>query len=220
MGISNQETLVLNRSWMAVQITSVKRAIALLYQGHARVVDEDFQSYTFQDWSQVSQQMVELNEDEFICSPNLRVRIPRVIVLMFYDKIPQRGIKFSRKNIFERDKYTCQYCGIKPPNKKRNVKWLEKNNLNLDHIVPRSRGGKTTWLNVVASCYRCNSKKSDKTLEELGWKLLKPPYKPEWAPTVTIPTSWKPRKEWRNFLDVAYWNTELENDMGDENVPD
>ena len=128
MGISNQETLVLNRSWMAVQITSVKRAIALLYQGHARVVDEDFQSYTFQDWSQVSQQMVEIGEDDFICSPNLRVRIPRVIVLMFYDKIPQRSIKFSRKNIFERDKYTCQYCGIKPPNKKRNVKWLEKNN--------------------------------------------------------------------------------------------
>lgn len=208
----NQSTLVLNRSWLAVQVTSVKRAIALLYQGHAKVVDEDFQSYNFQDWSEVSQQMVEVSPEEFICSPSVRIRIPRVIVLVFYDKLPQRDVKFSRKNIFERDKYTCQYCGTKPPNRKQTTKWLEQNSLNLDHVVPRSRGGKTTWTNVVASCYRCNSKKANHTLEELGWKLKQPPRKPEWRSSISVSLGWKPRKEWRNFLDVVYWNTELDND--------
>lgn len=207
----NSNTLVLNRSWLAVQICSVKRAITLLYQGHANVVDTDYQSYDFEHWSQVSQEMV-YSPNDFICSPSLRIKIPRIIVLKFYDKLPKRDVSFSRKNIFERDKFTCQYCGKKPDNRKSAMKWMEKNILNLDHVVPRSRGGKTTWTNVVCACYSCNTKKGSKLLSELGWNLKRSPNQPEWRPSLNIPMKVRPLEEWVNFLDLAYWNAELIND--------
>jgi len=213
MGKLNSNTLVLNRSWAAVQICSGRRATSLLYQGHAKAVGEDFQAYDFDDWAEVSQHMVEMDANEFIASSSLRIKIPRVIVLVLYDRLPKRHVRFSRKNIFERDNFTCQYCGKKPPNKKKAIKWMEKNQLNLDHITPRSLGGKTTWENIVTSCYGCNSKKGSKTLEQLGWKLLKKPEKPNWNPVLNIPLRLIPHKEWVNFMDVAYWNTELDNDI-------
>ena len=199
----NGDTLVLNRSWMAVQVCSVKRAINLLYQGYAKVINtDDYIAYNFDDWKDVSQQMVEVDASELISSPTLQIKIPRVIVLTFYDKLPKRQVRFSRKNIFERDKWQCQYCGKKP----------NKSDLNLDHVTPRARGGKTTWDNIVASCFTCNGKKGSKTLEQLGWKLRANPQKPKWHPTISVPLSLVPHKEWVNFLDVAYWNTTLEND--------
>lgn len=220
MGKLESNTLVLNRSWMAVQITSVRRAIALLYQGHAKVVDENCQSYSFDDWSQVSQQWVEADPSDFICSPSMKIRIPRVIVLLLYDKLPKHEVRFSRKNIFERDDYTCQYCGVKPPSKRQALKWMEEHSLNLDHVVPRSKGGKTTWDNIVSSCYKCNSKKCDKTLEQLGWKLRKRPVQPKWHPSLQFGLRAVHHKEWRNFLDLAYFNVELEHDnVPDETVP-
>ena len=160
--------------------------------------------------------MVEVDQDEFIRATSLKIRIPRVIVLLLYDKLPRREVRFSRKNIFERDDYTCQYCGKKPPTKSQALKWMERNQLNLDHIVPRSKGGKTTWQNVVASCYQCNSKKGSKTLEELGWKIKTIPQVPKWNPTISVPFGLKPHKQWVNFMDLAYWNTELIN----ENEPE
>lgn len=209
MGKINGNTLVLNRSWAAVQICSVKRAIALLYQGHAKAIDpESYQAYDFDNWKDVSQQMVEVSADEMVSSTSLTIRIPRVIVLMFYDKLPKRQVSFSRKNIFERDYWACQYCGSKPA----------KSDLNLDHVVPRSQGGKTTWDNIVASCFTCNSKKGSKTLEQLNWKLKIKPGVPKWHPTISIPTSMVPHKEWVSFLDLAYWNTELLNDNPNENI--
>ncbi len=216
MGKMTSNTLVLNRSWLAVQICSVKRSISLLYQGHARVIDEDYQAYDFEHWSQVSQQMVEVGPDEFICSPSVRIRIPRVIVLQFYDKLPSREVSFSRKNLFERDKYTCQYCGEKPQNRRVALKWMEEKALNLDHVVPRSRGGKTTWSNIVSACYKCNTKKGNKLLKEIGWKLIKQPKIPAWLPTIDLGLKVQPHKQWVNFLDLAYYNVELENDNEDE----
>jgi len=212
VGKLDSNTLVLNRSWMAVQVTSVRRAVALLYQGHAKAVDENMVSYDFTSWSEVSQKMVEVDPDEFIHSTSLKIRVPRVIVLMLYDKLPKREVRFSRKNVFERDNYTCQYCGISPKSKKETAKWLEKHQLNLDHIIPRSRGGKTVWSNIVAACFKCNNKKGNHLLEELGWKLKKQPKQPVWHPTLSIPLKFIPHKEWVNFLDLAYWNVELEND--------
>ncbi len=209
----NSSALVLNRGWMAIQITSVRRAISLIYQGHAKVVDpEDYQVYNFEDWSQVSQQMVEVGDNEFICSPTLKIRVPRIIVLLLYDKLPKRHVSFSRKNIFERDRFQCQYCGEKPPSKKAALKWIEDKALTFDHVVPKSRGGRTTWDNIVTCCQSCNRKKGNHSPKEMGWKLIKKPAMPKWHPTVNIPLKIAPRKEWANFLDVAYWNTELENE--------
>jgi 5-methylcytosine-specific restriction endonuclease McrA len=199
----SQNTLVLNRSWMAVQICSVKRAISLLFQNHARVVDADGQTYTFDDWSEVSQEMIYTNE-EFVSSPTLKIKIPRVIVLTLYDKLPKRHVSFTRKNIFERDHHQCQYCGVSGRDKGVT--------LNLEHVLPKCRGGKTTWENIVASCTKCNTKKGNRTLREVGWKLRKTPTMPKWSPTIQLSLRAKPHKEWVNFLDLAYWNTELEND--------
>jgi len=209
----NSGTLVLNRSWLAIQICSVKRAISLVYSGHAKIVDTDNQAYDFEDWSEISQLMVEDNLDEFICSPSLKIKIPRVIVLVLYDKLPKRNVVFSRKNIFERDNYQCQYCGIKPPNKRAAIKWMQEKALTFDHIIPRSRGGKTTWDNIVTACYACNSKKKASLPGEKSWKLKKRPQQPRWHPILNIPLKMVPHKEWVNFLDLAYWNTPLDNDM-------
>ena len=203
----NSGTLVLSRSWMAVQICSVKRAISLLYQGHAKVIGEDYLAYDFNDWSEISQLMIEYPINEFIHSPSLKIKIPRVIVLMLYDKLPKKQVRFSRKNIFERDNYTCQYCGTKPSDK--------ASSLTFDHVIPRSQGGKTTWSNIATCCHSCNRKKSNKTPRQLGWRIKKKPTQPRWHPTLNIPLKVIPHKEWRNFLDVAYWNVELENDNTD-----
>jgi 5-methylcytosine-specific restriction endonuclease McrA len=217
MSTLNSNTLVLNRSWLAVQICPVKRAINLLYQGHAKVVDQDYQSYDFEDWSEISQEMVECEPGEFIHSPTLKVKIPRVIVLLLYDKLPQRKVSFSRKNIFERDGYQCQYCGIKPPSKRAALRWMEDKALTFDHVVPKSRGGKTVWTNIVTACYDCNKKKSDRLPKELCWKLRKVPKQPGWHPTLNIPLKAVPHKEWASFLDLAYWNIELDNENDDSN---
>jgi 5-methylcytosine-specific restriction endonuclease McrA len=186
--------------------------MSLLYQGHAKVVDVDYKAYDFDDWSQVSQQMV-YNPTDFICTPTLKLKIPRVIALLMYDKLPKRQVSFNRKNIFERDKYACQYCGTKPPSKRAALKWMEEKALTFDHVVPKSQGGKTTWENIVTCCQACNSKKQDRTPEQAGWKLKKVPKKPKWHPVIQVPLGSKMvHPEWINFLDLAYYNVELDND--------
>lgn len=207
-------TLVLNKSWLAIQVCSVKRAISLVFQGHAKVVDADYNVYDFNDWHEISQQMVETDEGDFICSPTIKIRVPRIILLLAYDKLPKRDIAFSRKNILERDNYQCQYCGVKPPrgNRAEALKWLEKNSLSLDHVIPRSKGGKTTWENIVTCCFKCNSKKGSRSLNDLGWKLIQTPTKPKGHPTLNINIKRTGRKEWVNFLDLAYYNVELEHE--------
>jgi len=130
------------------------------------------------------------------------IRVPRVILLLAYDRVPKRRVRFSRFNIYTRDRNTCQYCGQTFP----------RSELNLDHVVPRSRGGRSTWENVVCSCHECNRKKGGRTPEEAGMKLLRPPRRPEWTPFMLENFSLRRYKEWAPFLsvvDVSYWNTEL-----------
>jgi len=130
------------------------------------------------------------------------IRVPRVIVLMAYDRIPKRRVRFNRLNIYARDNNTCQYCG----------KRFTKRRLNLDHVTPRSRGGKSTWENVVCSCLRCNRHKGGRSPEEAGLKLLRRPFRPNWTPFVLETWSLRRHREWLPFLstvDAAYWNTEL-----------
>ncbi len=196
--ILNTKVLVLNRSFLPVHITSVRRAFSLLYQGLAHAVDQEYRTFDFESWSQLSASV----HDERIGLVGRAIRVPRVILLLAYDRVPKRRVRFSRFNIYTRDRNTCQYCGQTFP----------RSELNLDHVVPRSRGGRSTWENVVCSCHECNRKKGGRTPEEAGMKLLRSPRRPEWTPFMLENFSLRRYKEWAPFLsvvDVSYWNTEL-----------
>ena len=119
--------------------------------------------------------------------------MPRVIVLSSYDRIPRRHVRYSRLNVFTRDKYTCQYCGAKPPRAK----------LNLDHVVPRAHGGRTTWENVVCSCVDCNRRKGGRTPEQARLPLRRKPARPRWTPMANLGMPSVRYKEWRPFLGIV-----------------
>jgi 5-methylcytosine-specific restriction endonuclease McrA len=133
------------------------------------------------------------------------VRIPRVVLLVSFDRVPQRRVRFSRHNIFVRDANTCQYCARR----------FARSELNLDHVVPRCRGGRTTWENVVCSCIECNRRKGGTDPAAAGMKLIRLPQRPAWSPFVAKQFGVSGYREWVPFLravDTAYWNVELDPD--------
>ena len=196
MSVLNTKVLVLNRSYLPVHVTIVRRALSLLYQDVARAVDEHYRTFDFQSWADLA-----ASEDS-IGLVDRAIRVPRVILLQGYDRIPRRFVRFSRFNIYARDRNRCQYCG----------RQFARNDLNLDHVVPRSRGGTSTWENVVCSCHRCNRLKGGRTPAEVGMRLVRHPRRPQWTPFMAEAFTLRRYKEWMPFLsavDAAYWNTEL-----------
>jgi 5-methylcytosine-specific restriction endonuclease McrA len=196
--VLNTKVLVLNRSFLPVHITSVRRAFSLLYQGIACAVNEQYRTFDFESWADLSVSV----HDDSIGLVNRVVRVPRVILLVAYDRLPRRQVRFSRFNIYSRDRNTCQYCGRKHP----------RSELNLDHVVPRSQGGLSRWENVVCSCHACNRRKGGRTPEQARMRLLRSPRRPEWTPFMLETFSPRRYKEWTPFLstvDASYWNTEL-----------
>ena len=192
----NESVLVLNRSWIAVHIANVRRAIRLLYQGYAKVVSpEDFSTYNVDDWKELS-----VAADEYcIHTVNFKLMVPEVIVLTVFNGVYRRDVRFSRRNIFERDKNRCQYCS------KKFKKW----ELTLDHVVPRSMGGRSTWENLVLACVPCNVGKGDRLPEEAGMPLIRKPRKPRWIPYSGEGFSSIRKPSWQRFVDAAYWDVEL-----------
>lgn len=194
----NSKVLVLNRSYLPVHVTSVKRAFCLLYQGIARAVDEQYRTFDYQSWRELA---VELHHDRVGLVGGV-IRVPRVLLLIAYERVPRRHVRFSRFNIFARDNNTCQYCGHR----------FARTELNLDHVNPRSRGGLSTWENIVCSCHLCNRRKGGRTPQEASMHLVRHPRRPEWTPYSTDVFSLRRHREWMPFLtnvDSAYWNTEL-----------
>jgi len=197
----NGAVLVLNRHYQPVHVTNVKRAVSLLYQGVARAIDEQYRLYDFADWAALSAAV----EEEAICTISRRIRVPRVLVLTAFEKLPRVRVRFSRLNIYARDKDTCQYCG-------RN---LRRSELNLDHVVPRAQGGRTCWENVVCSCIECNLRKGGRTPEQANMKLLRAPFRPKWTPLMRGAAKKDTVRAWLPFLtlaDASYWNVELGED--------
>jgi len=194
----NSSVLVLNRSYLPVHVTSARRAFTLLYQGIARVVNEQYQTFDFEAWSQLAV----ARDAEAIGTAGGPIRIPRVIVLVAFDRLPKRHVRFSRINLMARDNFQCQYCARKP----------HRAELNLDHVVPRSLGGRSTWENVVTSCVDCNRRKGGRTPRQAHLKLLRKPERPRWTPLANLMWSSVRYREWRPFLsvvDASYWNVEL-----------
>ena len=194
------QVLVLNRLWQAVNVCSVRRALTLLFQGHAQVVlnggDGSFQTYSFREWRDFSEAAP---HPESIHAISFRIRVPRVILLLVFDQLPAKEVKFTRHNIFERDKNTCQYCG----------RSFDRKDLNLDHVIPRDRGGPTTWENIVCSCIPCNTRKGNRTPQEAGLRLVRKPRRPKWRPFLHVQVGIPAHDQWRHFIDLAYWNVEL-----------
>lgn len=201
--VLDQPVLVLNRLWQAVNVVGAKRAFALLTQGHAQVVHhatDDFRVFSFMDWMDFSVENPSFDAREVVHTPRTAIRMPRVILLTFFDKLPRKEIKLTRNSVFERDKDRCQYCG----------RIFAREDLNLDHVIPRDRGGKTTWENIVCSCIKCNSHKANRLPHQAGLRLVRKPVRPKWRPVISLVLNNKQRERWKDFLDLAYWNVELE----------
>lgn len=198
----NKDALVLNKNYYAIHITNWEKVMSLLYQGAAQAIDENITAYDFEDWVELSA-LMEKNDKGFIHTSTMRIAIPEVIRLTRYDRLPRQDVKFTRRNIYEHYGLKCSYCGGKFTTKE----------LNLDHIIPRSRGGKTNWTNIALSCIQCNSRKGCRTPEEAGMELLVKPTCPRWkgATTVTKQAPLPIPISWSRLIDAKYWNTELEN---------
>lgn len=140
----HKPVLVLNASYEPINICAARRALVLVLKGVASAEEE-------------SQSQVH--------SPRHSIRVPSVIRLLEYRRIPHQTRALSRKNILMRDRYTCQYCHRTMPS----------GELTLDHVIPRSRAGETTWENLVACCHPCNNRKGSRTPEEADMKLARAP---------------------------------------------
>lgn len=194
-GLLSRPTLVLNRNWQPVGIATVSRTLVKLWNGTARVVDpNDYQIYSWSDWSALQPD----DDEPFIQTTSLRLRVPEVITLTKYDRVPNRSVAFSRRNLFKRDKFTCQYCQKRPGSEE----------LTIDHVTPRSHGGATTWQNCVVACVDCNSRKANRTPEQARMPLKREPAQPRWKPvyaSIGIRID-----SWSKFVSEVYWNVELE----------
>ncbi len=177
-------TLLLNATYEPLRVVSWKKAITLLWQGKVEVLEV---------------------YDKEIRGISITIKLPSVIRLLHLVKLKpsHQGVKFSRANIFARDKHRCQYCGQR----------ARSDELTFDHVVPISRAGRKAWENIVTACIRCNNRKSGRTPEEAGMRLIRPPVKPRWSPTLTITIGLKSLPE--SWLDYLYWNVELDLDQID-----
>jgi 5-methylcytosine-specific restriction endonuclease McrA len=196
--------LVLNKHYMAVRVIGVRRAFSLLFKDVAEVIsceEGNYSNYDFESWQQISELKRNFNSEahDWISTVNFDIAVPRIIRLLFYDRLPRRPVKFNRRNIYARDRNMCQYCGKRHPSSE----------LSLDHIIPRSMGGKSTWDNIVCACTRCNVKKGGRTPKQAHMSLVKKPAKPRRNPVIHVHLNHHRYASWKQFLDHAYWSVEL-----------
>ena len=195
----NTPVLVLNKFFFPIDTTNVKRAFLMLYCGAAKAVDINYETFDFDSWSQITS----MKNDDCIRTVSKIIKIPRVIMVVRYDKVPCKEVKFNRYNIFKRDKAQCQYCGLS----------FARQELTIDHVVPKSLGGKTIWNNVVCCCIKCNRQKGNKDLSLTNMALINKPVKPSWELLSNLYIKTVKFEEWKPFLsfvDASYWNVELE----------
>ena len=183
--ILDRPTLCLNRNWLVTAFLPVRTAIVTAMRDQASVLDpETYILHSFDEWLEHTPET--LKNHEWIQTANKAVAAPQIVCFKKYGERPPRTLNFTRPNVYRRDHQTCQYCGEK----------LSSDELTLDHVMPRSRGGELSWTNAVAACKECNSAKANKTPQEAGMVLLKQPVKPDWTPGVRCPSelmsSWKP----------------------------
>jgi 5-methylcytosine-specific restriction endonuclease McrA len=173
-----ENTLLLNASFEPLKIIPWQRAITLLFSGKVEVIEE---------------------YSKEIHSVTFSIRLPSILRLLKYVKVRKtRVVKFSRANIYARDRHTCQYCG----------RASSTDELTFDHVIPVSRGGTKNWENIVTACIECNRRKGGQIPEEAGMRLIQKPVEPNWVPTLNVTFVFRNFPDsWRDYL---YWNVELE----------
>ncbi len=189
----SRRILVLNRLWQAVNIVGVKRAFSLLMQDHAQVIntiDGEFRVMTGTEWLEFSLEKPPRKDSDCLHTVRMKVRIPSVLLLRGYDRIPAKEVKFNRRAVFERDGYVCQYCGGH----------FHEKELNLDHVIPRDMGGKTSWENIVTSCIPCNTRKANRLPHKAGMHLKKHPKRPRWRPFSSSVPEAEIDSNWTHFM--------------------
>lgn len=187
----DSSVLILDRNYQPIKIATAKIAVMLLFSDKALVLDSSYMTYTIEEWINYSK-LVNTTDLPVLRSASVNILVPEVIVVPSYLRKPSHGkkLKYSRMSIFKRDNFTCQYCG----DEKR------RPDLTVDHILPKSKGGKSSWTNIATACKKCNWKKADRTPEEAGMKLLSQPRIPSWKNSVELPSGIK-KDLWLNFLD-------------------
>jgi len=196
--ILSTSVLVLNRHYTAVRVVTARRAFILLFRDAAEVLDIDegqFSNYDFQSWCEVSQLRgtAKQHQEDWVRGANFEIQVPRIIRLVRFERSHAHGLRLNRRNLFARDGHRCQYCGQSLP----------LSQLSLDHVVPRSRGGTTTWENVVASCLHCNTKKGGRTPQEARMKLMRQPTRPSHNPVLALKLGNPKYEVWKTFLPKA-----------------
>lgn len=195
--VLDNKVLVLNKSYSPIDVITVRRAFIKLFKGVAEVVTVDdgcYYNYDFISWSEFSELKNQMglleNEEDIVYTPQLILAAPVVVRLLTYSMFPETKVKLTRKNIYIRDKYTCQYCGRKLPADK----------LNIDHVVPRSKGGRNTWTNLVCTCHECNTKKGGHLPREAKMKLLRKPVEPKFNTLFSFHVTVGKYEIWGHFL--------------------
>lgn len=182
--------LVLNRYFAPVQLTTAKRAFVLLYGGAAQALDEAGEAHDFDLWRTLPVR----ETDDGLPIIGGQLRVPRVVHLHKYDRTPRLTVRLTRRNLMLRDAHQCQYCGKRPLLRE----------LNIDHVLPRSRGGADTWENLVTACRVCNLRKGWKTPDEANMRLARRPFRPKWSMSAQILLGTQNQfKEWEPFLKAS-----------------
>lgn len=209
-----KSVLILNKNWYAIDAHSMRKALKGVVAKKTKIVcPKTFQLFDWDSWVErgVLDGEITLNTGGQIVSA------PRIVVNR-YNKIPRREVQFNRRNLWRRDNWTCQYCGRKPPD----------DEITVDHVVPKSQGGQTTFTNCVLACMDCNKRKDNRTPEEAGMPLVRSvrqadgtfkktfyhrPERPRWSPIYALQGK-TIDKDWATFLqhmiNDLYWNSELE----------
>ena len=201
--VLSSRVLVLNRLWQAVHIICARRALTLLFTGHARVLhgdDETWQVWPADEWISLSHTHKAKGTDLYVHTVRHSVRVPKILLLNDYGEVPLKEVHLNRQSVFERDAYRCQYCG----------KHCKNHELNLDHVMPKERGGAMSWENIVTSCIPCNTRKSNRTPREANMRLMKKPVAPKSRPFVSYVIGQEVAEEWRNFLHSRHDEVEVE----------
>lgn len=181
--VINRPVLVINKRYTAVGISPVYDVISKVFSGSMLFIDENFDRHDWETWS-----ILPVDGQDFLQTTRGSVKIPEVAIAINYMGVPMTEIQFSRRNIYLRDR-VCQYTGDN----------IHPKDGSVDHVIPRSRGGANNWENVVWTSKKLNRIKGSKTPEEMGLKLIRKPFKPNWSPLLTRKLRHVP-DFWRNFL--------------------